>query len=110
MSIRAIDTQMMVTRSADMVREASPLMKNPETFQSQLANMGKQEAVANQHKVQATTESEMENIRTDEDGSGNGAAGGGGFQGEEESEEFAQSRNPELKVGDVSNSLIDITV
>ena len=110
MSIRAIDTQMMVTRSSDMVREASPLLKNAETFQSQLANIGKQEAAENQHKVQAATESEMENIRTDEDGSGNGAAGGGGFQGEDEAEEFVQSKNSELGVGNVSDSLIDITV
>jgi len=111
MSIRAIDTQMMVTRSADMVREASPLLKNPETFQAQLANVGKQEAAENQSRVQATTESEMDNVRTDEDGSGNGAAGGGGKGQERKGEESNPNQDSELRVGrSLNNAFIDITV
>ncbi|MCL2248413.1 MAG: hypothetical protein FWC13_04020 [Oscillospiraceae bacterium] len=113
MSIRAIDTQMMVARTTDMVREASPLLKNPETFQAQLANMGMRESAENQSKVLATTEAEMENIKTDEDGSGNGAAGGGGrgSDAEEDGDSYNQSKDSELRVGSSSNkSLIDITV
>ncbi|MCL2221146.1 MAG: hypothetical protein FWC20_02470 [Oscillospiraceae bacterium] len=111
MSIRAIDTQMMVARTTDMVRDASPLLKNPETFQAQLANVGKQEAAQNQSKVQATTESEMDNVRTDEDGSGNGAAGsGGGGQGKK-GKEAAQNQDSELRVGrSLDNAFIDITI
>lgn len=111
MSIRSIDTQIMITRSADMVRETSPLLKNPENFQSQLANVAKQEAADNQSKVLATEESEMENIRTDEDGSGSGAAGGGGSHHGEDGEEENPNQDSELRVGrSFSNSYIDITV
>lgn len=109
MSIRAIDTQMMITRSADMVREAAPLLKNPETFQAQLANVAKQESEQNQSRVLATTEAEMDNIRTDEDGSGSGAAGGGGSGRERKGEEANQ--DSELSVGNSDhNSFIDITI
>ena len=112
MSIRAIDTQMMVTRTTDMVREASPLLKNPENFQAQLATLGMQESAQNQTKVLATTEADMENIKADEDGSGNGAAGGGGdSDSEEDGDSYNQNKDSELRVGSSSNrSLIDITV
>jgi len=112
MSIRAIDTQMMVTRTTDMVREASPLLKNPETFQAQLANLGMRESAENQSKVLATTEADMENIKADENGSGNGATGGGkGSDAEEDGDSYNQNKDSELRVGRSShNSLIDITV
>ena len=110
MSIRAIDTQMMITRSADMVRETSPLLKNPETFQSQLANVAKQEAEQNQSKVQGTEEAEMDNVRADKDGSGSGAAGGGG-SGHRDAGSVEQDEEPGLEVGIKRNDfLIDITV
>jgi len=111
MSIRAIDTQIMVTRSAEMVRDASALVKNPETFQAQLANLGKQEAAENQNKVLATTEAEMDNVRTDEDGSGNGAAGGGGKGRDGKGDDNNPNQDSELRVGrSLNNSIIDITI
>ena len=110
MSIRSIDTQMMVARSADIARDAGALTKNPEAFQAQLANVAKQEAQQNQSKVQGLLESEMENIRADEDGSGKGASGGEGSD-QQKNEKQDQNQDSELRVGrSLTKPFIDITV
>jgi len=87
MSIRGIDTQMMITRATDFVRETSSIQRHPETTQEHLAAQTKIESSHDQSRVNATTESEMENIRTDEEGEGSGAAGGGKKQNEDEKPE-----------------------
>ena len=106
MSIRGIDTQIMITRTADFARETSSTQRHPETTQEHLAAQTKVESAQDQSRVAATNESEMENIRTDEDGSGSGASGGG--SGSEE-EEMTEEQKKELLVapGD-HDQLIDI--
>lgn len=89
MALRGIDTQIMVTRSADFARDASVMVKRPELTQEQFAAIQKMNAAHEQKKVLETAEAEMDQIRADKDGGGNsgggeGSFGGGGFDGEEE--------------------------
>jgi len=107
MSIRGIDTQIMITRTADFVRETSSTQRQPETNLEHLANQTKVESAQDQSRVAATTESEMDSIRTDVDGSGSGAAGGGG-SGQEE-EEMTEEQKRDLLVAPAQHDqLIDI--
>jgi len=109
MSIRGIDTQIMITRATDLVRETSVTQRHPETSQEYLAAQAKAESSQDQSRVTATTESEMENIRTDVDGGGSGAAGGEG-SGQNE-EEMTQAQKAELLVAPADHEqLIDITI
>ena len=108
MSIRGIDTQIMVQRPADMVRETSALQRHPETTQEHLAAQQKLDSAQNQSKVLATTESEMDNIRTDVDGSGSGAAGG---EGSGQEEEMTEEQKRELLVPPSDHDqIIDIMI
>ena len=108
MSIRGIDTQIMITRATELIRETSSAQRHPETSQEYLAVQQKAENTQDQGRVQATTEAEMDNIRTDVDGEGSGAAGGEGSRREEENrgipEEDLLVAPPER------DQLIDITV
>jgi len=107
MSIRGIDTQMMITRASDFVRETSSTQRQPEVAQDHLAAMNKVESTQDQSRVNATTESEMENIRTDVDGEGSGAAGGEGSNRDEE--EMTEEQKKELLVAPAAHEqLIDI--
>lgn len=108
MSIRGIDTQIMITRTTDFVRETSNIQRHPEISQEHLANQGKVESVHDQSRVIATTEAENEEIRTDVDGSGSGAAGGGSGQ---EEEEMTEEQRKELLVAPADHDqLIDTWV
>ena len=109
MSIRGIDTQIMITRTTDFVRETSHQQRHPEISQQHLANQGKADSIHDQSRVIATTEAENENIRTDVDGSGSGAAGGEGSQQEEE--EMTEEQRKELLVAPADHDqLIDTWV
>jgi len=109
MSIRGIDTQIMITRTADFARETSSVQKQPEVTQDYLAIQTKIESAQDQSRVAATNESEMENIRTDKDGEGSGATGGEGSQQEEE--EMTEEQKRELLVAPAPyDQLIDIHV
>ena len=108
MSIRGIDTQIMVTRTTDFVRETSNQQRHPELSQEHLANQGKVESLHDQSRVIATNEAENEEIRTDVDGSGSGAAGGGSGQDEEE---MTEEQKKELLVAPADHDqLIDTWV
>jgi hypothetical protein len=109
MSIRGIDTQIMITRATELVRETSNALRHPETTQNHLAAQGKIESTHDQSRVAATTESDMENVRTDVDGSGSGAAGGDGSKKGEG--ELTEEQQAELLVApsDIIH-LIDITI
>jgi len=96
MSIRGIDTQMMIARATEVVRETSSLQRHPETTQEHIAAQTKTDSSLDQSRVAATTEAEMENIRTDVDGSGSGAAGGEGS--EQNEEEMTDDQKAELLV------------
>ena len=76
MSIKGIDTQIMITRLTDNVRDTSVLQKRPEVEQDQLAAQGRVNDAQQQSKVIKTSESGMEKIRTDVDGGSGGAYGG----------------------------------
>ena len=109
MSIRGIDTQIMITRTSDFVRETSSTQRQPELNQEHLANQTKIETTQDQSRVKATTESEMENIQTDADGSGSGAAGGEGSQ--QDDAEMTEEQKKELLVAPAPyDQLIDIMV
>jgi len=92
-----------------MVRETSSMQRHPETTQEHLALQGKVDSTLDQSRVAATLESEMENIRTDVDGEGSGAAGGeGSGRGDEEMTEEEQA---ELLVPPSTlTHFIDITI
>jgi len=106
MSIKGIDTQIMVQRTTDFVREASSAQRHPEAAQEHLAAQGKIESNVDQSRVAATTESEMEEIRTDVDEEGSGASGGGSGQ---EEEEMTEEQKRELLVAPADHDqLIDI--
>jgi len=108
MSIRGIDTQIMVTRTTDFVRETSNQQRHPELSQEHLANQGKVESLHDQSRVLSTHEAENEEIRTDVDGSGSGAAGGGSDQ---EEEEMTEEQRKELLVAPADHDqLIDTWV
>jgi len=109
MSIRGIDTQIMITRTADFARETSSVQKQPEITQDYLAVQTKIESAQDQSRVAATNESEMENIKPDEDGEGSGTAGGEGSKKEEE--EMTEEQQRELLVAPAPyDQLIDIHV
>jgi len=109
MSIRGIDTQIMITRSSDFVRETSSTQRQPETTQEHLALQGKVDSVLDQSRVAATLESEMENVRTDVDGEGSGAAGEEGSKRDKEEQD--EDLQPELLVPPSTlTHFIDITI
>ena len=109
MSIRGIDTQIMITRTADFVRETSSVQKQPEVTQDYLAVQTKIESAQEQSRVAATNESEMENIRTDKDGEGSGAEGNNDSRQEEQ--EMTEEQQKELLVAPAPyDQLIDIHV
>ena len=96
MSIRGIDTQIMITRGSDFVREASSTQRQPEVNQEHAAAQQKVESTQDQSRVAATTETENEEIKPDADGAGSGAAGGEGA--EQEEEEMTEEQKRELLV------------
>ena len=106
MSIRGIDTQLMITRATDVIRETSSIQRHPETTQEHLAAQTKTDSTHDQSRVSATVEAEMETIRDDVDGSGSGAAGGEGA--EQNEEEVPDEENPDLMVApDDTKHIID---
>ena len=56
MAVRGIDTQIMVTRSADLARDVGALVKKPELTQEQLAALHKMTAALDQKKVMQATQ------------------------------------------------------
>jgi len=72
MSIKGIDTQIMITRSADFARDASAMQKKPEVTQDFLAVKQKMADAHNQSRVRGTEQKEMEEIKAEvEGGAGN---------------------------------------
>jgi len=107
MSIKGIDTQIMVQRTTDFARETSNIQKQPELNQEQLAAQQKQDSTQDQSRVAATIETENEEIRTDVDEEGSGASGGG--SGKKEEEEMTEEQKRELLVAPADHDqLIDI--
>ena len=81
MSIKSIDSQIMIARTADFSRDTSATQKRPEVAQEHLAFREKINEAQEQTRVAKMLESEMPEIKPDEDGKGNEAYEGGGGQG-----------------------------
>lgn len=79
MSIKGIDTQIMISRLPDNAKDTSAIQKRPEVWQDQLGAQGRANDAHSQSKVAKTSESVMEEVRADvEGGSGGGYGGDGG--------------------------------
>ena len=76
MSIRGIDSQMMINRSPEMAKDTSQQIKRPEITQDYQAIHTRLNEAVEQKRVQNTSESEMELIRADKDGGNKGGRGG----------------------------------
>ena len=109
MSIRGIDTQIMITRSPDFSKDVSTVQQRPETNQQILAEQQKITAAQEQAQVKALDESEMEGIRTEEDGSGGGEYDGKGGHKPNEEEDPDDFMKPGMYVPP-SNNILDIMV
>jgi len=107
MSIKGIDTQIMITRTPDYARDASAAHKRPEMTQEFLAAQTKISDAIAQGRVAGTEQTEMEQIRTDvEGGSGGAYDESEGKHGEEEPE----GEIPQDMLVSPSNNIIDIRV
>ena len=82
MSIKSIDSQIMIARTADFSRDASALQKRPEIAQDQLAFREKINDAQDQSRVAKALKTEMSKLRPDEDGGGGSAGYGDGSDGE----------------------------
>jgi len=68
MSIRGIDSQMMINRSPELSKDSSDQIKRPEINQDNQAIKTRLDESVEQKRVQDTSESDMEMIRADKDG------------------------------------------
>jgi len=106
MSIKGIDTQIMISRLPDNARDTSIIQKRPEVVQEFLAAQTKISNAQDQSRVIRTTETEMEEIRTDVEEGGGSGAGAGGFGAEEKDNDEV---DPDMLVPP-GNNMIDIRV
>ena len=109
MSIKGIDTQIMINRSADFSRDTSALNRRPEMAQTNLAEQQKINDAEQQNRVAKTLESEMDRIRPDEDG-GRGGAHGGRREGEEAGGEDEDGSGKPFLYVPPSHHIVDITI
>jgi len=108
MSIRGIDTQIMISRLTDNVRDASALQKRPEFVQDALAAQGRINDAQDQTRVVKTAASEMERIRTDVD-DGGGAGYADGSEDDGSGKKKKEEIDPDMLVPP-GNNRIDIKV
>ena len=108
MAIRGIDTQIMMNRLTDNVKEASDLIKRPEVIQDILGNQSKINTAQEQTKVIKLSESEMEQIRTDVDEGSSGEREAGEDR-DDDKEAQEDKAAPELYVP-VERHIIDIKI
>ena len=78
MSIKGIDTQIMVTRTADIMRDNIAAQKKPEITQDYLAVQAKVNEAHDQKRVSRKSEVELPKLRAEDGGGGGGGAAGGG--------------------------------
>ncbi|MDR0490922.1 MAG: hypothetical protein LBH28_06730 [Oscillospiraceae bacterium] len=107
MSIKGIDSQIMITRAADLARDSSALQKKPELTQEYLAIQAKANEAQVQKRVSRKTEVEMQKLRPDKDGGGSGG-GGGNASGDRSSERKNELDSDTLVPP--GNNVIDIKV
>ena len=105
MSIKGIDTQIMIARTADFARDNSAVQKKPEITQEYLAVREKLNDAQDQTRVAKTNESEKPELRPDE-----GGGGGGGGGGSESGKKKKEGETDADMLVPPSNSVIDIWV
>ena len=71
MSIKGIDSQIMITRTSDVMRESAAMQKKPEVTQDYLAIQAKANEAHDQKRVARKSDIELPKMRA-EDGGGNG--------------------------------------
>jgi len=81
MSIKSIDTQIMIARTAEYSRDTSAVQKKPEIAQEYLAAREKINDAQDQSRVAKTFESKLSELNPDEDGGGGGGGDGGSGTG-----------------------------
>ena len=70
MSVKSIDTQVMIARTADFARDTSATQKRHEVAQEYLAFREKINDAQNQSKVAKSPESELSKLHSDKNGGG----------------------------------------
>ena len=98
MAIRGIDTQIMMNRLPDNVKDTSELLKRPEVLQDLLGNQGRLNDAQDQSRVAKLSEAEMEQIRADVDESSANDYEGSESQRRENEEETEKKAAQELYV------------
>jgi len=106
MSIKGIDSQIMIARTTDFARETSALQKKPEIVQDYLAVREKIAEAQQQTRVAKTLETEPTKLHPDDDG-----GGGGGYGGEAEhgGDEIDEEIDEDMLVPP-GNNVIDIKI
>ena len=79
MSVKSIDTQIMVARTADIARDTSHAAKRHEAAQEYLAFKEKINDAQNQTRIAKTPESRLSKLHDDKNGGG-GQSGGEGAE------------------------------
>ena len=108
MSIKAIDSQIMVARTADFSRDTSALQKKPEIAQDYLAFREKINDAQDQTRVAKSLDSRKQELRTGDEGGGSAGYDGGGGSGSGEGDKDDEPA-PNMFVPP-GNSIIDIIV
>ena len=108
MSIKGIDTQIMISRLPDSARDTSALQKRPEVLQDHMAYQSKVSDAQDQSKVAKMSETEMDKIRSDVEGGAGNAYGGEAGTGSGEA-----NQDDELELGNLvlpEKHIIDIRI
>ena len=108
MSIKSIDSQIMIARTTEFSKDTSTVQKRPEIAQEYLAAREKINDAQDQSRVAKTFESKLSELRPDEDGGGNGGGGGESGPGSGKNKKDGET-DPDMLVPPVK-SVIDIRV
>lgn len=108
MSIKGIDTQMMITRAAELTNEASVQVRKGDMSQEFLAIHQKAVAEHDQQSVKGPQKAEQADVKLDQDGSGSGAASSGGGRGSGQREDDRPDPLDQLVPG--GQNTIDIKI
>ena len=91
MSIKSIDSQIMIARTADFSRDASAIQKRPEMAQDFQAFREKINDAQNQSRVAKTLDTQRPELHPDEGGSGGAEYFAGSGQASEQDEGLVDS-------------------
>ena len=110
MSIKGIDSQIMITRSPDFAKDNSAMMQRPEVNQQILAEQQRILVEQAQNRVNQTEEAEMEGIRTEEDGGNEAEYDSNEKKRKKPQEEEKDERGNPLFLVPPGNNILDIRI